>query len=294
MFLSLHLVLWLIRIESVVSAPDNILDNRTWEVHVLVKHNLTERLQLALWSLLPNATIDGENRTTGNDSWIQLDLIDSSSLGNSTLSLRIYVDQDRLLRDCVINPENIGEACVPGIDSLPVKTADISLHEVDIHSADSLQLACKKFLAVTYGKRGLRRQKRSTETLFKSMQVVGTNHCGPTPDSLTNAPLGVYWKTDRCCRFHDRCKWIITSGETKYGLTNSNMGPYMHCSCERTFYRCLVKANTETAGMVGWTYFSMYGQKCFYFVDKDTKLRAKLRPGYSWIWGLPTSKKRKT
>ncbi|GAA53367.1 phospholipase A2 [Clonorchis sinensis] len=259
----------------------------------MMSHHRNKRFQLALWSWIPKATIDGKNRTTDNYGWIQLDLINSSSHGDSNLSLRIYVDQDRLLRDCVINPDNIGEASVLRINSLPVKTADISLHEVDIYSADSLHLACKKFLAVAYGEGRLQRRSRSTKELFKSMQVVGTNHCGPTPESLRNAPLGVNWKTDRCCRFHDRCKWIIASGETKYGITNSNLGPYMHCGCERTFYRCLANANTETARMVGLTYFSLYGQKCFYFVDKETKLRAKLRPGYSWMWGLPASKTQK-
>ncbi|TGZ72262.1 hypothetical protein CRM22_002195 [Opisthorchis felineus] len=271
------------------------LDNQTWIAEFQVESELSDRFKLLLWSLSPNTIVLEAGATTGRDDWIQLDLIGSSPT-DSAASLRMYFDEDRLLRDCMYNPMDIGRVAVQKRFFLPVKITNISVHEFNLYSVESIRLACQKFRSVSYNEQGLRRQRRSTggvsSLMFKSMRVAKTNHCGPTPESGQDAPLGPEWETDQCCYQHDRCKWVVGPGEYKYGITNLHIGPLMHCSCERRFYRCLVNAATSTAKMVGFVYFSMYSPRCFYFRDRKNEKRGKTRPAYSWLWGLPKLKKR--
>ncbi|OON17400.1 phospholipase A2, partial [Opisthorchis viverrini] len=288
------------------------LDNRTWTTEFQVE--LSNGFKLVLWSFYPNITAGASTKSLGRDDWIQLDLIESSPRDSAT-SLRMYLDEGRLLRDCTYNPMDIGRVSLPKRFLLPVKIPKLSVHEFNPYSVESIRLACQKFRSVNYNEQGLRRRKRSigdvSALMFKSMRVVKTNHCGPTPESDQDAPLGPEWETDQCCYEHDRCKWVVWSGESKYGITNPQIGPLMHCSCERrrvfdflrkirvgiirfyrVFYQCLANAATSTANMVGFVYFSMYSPRCFYFCDGKKGKRAKTRPAYSWLWGLPKLKKR--
>lgn len=50
----------------------------------------------------------------------------------------------------------------------------------------------------------------------------GTKWCGPGNISKSEDDLGIFKKTDACCRTHDECPDIIEGHQTKYNLTNPN------------------------------------------------------------------------
>ncbi len=49
---------------------------------------------------------------------------------------------------------------------------------------------------------------------------LGTKWCGDGNKARSYEDVGVLYKTDKCCRTHDKCPLYILSHETKYGLHN--------------------------------------------------------------------------
>ncbi|XP_072570432.1 group 3 secretory phospholipase A2 isoform X2 [Paramormyrops kingsleyae] len=102
----------------------------------------------------------------------------------------------------------------------------------------------------------LRRQKRSW--IFP-----GTLWCGTGNKANNYEDLGVFERTDRCCREHDHCQHTIPSFTTDYGLFNSNFYTISHCECDRRFQQCLLEVNNTISNMVGYTFFSALKVPCF-------------------------------
>ncbi|XP_048877012.1 group 3 secretory phospholipase A2 isoform X2 [Brienomyrus brachyistius] len=102
----------------------------------------------------------------------------------------------------------------------------------------------------------LRRQKRSW--IFP-----GTLWCGMGNKANNYEDLGVFERTDRCCREHDQCQHTISSFTTGYGLFNSNFYTISHCECDRRFHQCLLEVNNTISNMVGYTFFSALKVPCF-------------------------------
>lgn len=56
--------------------------------------------------------------------------------------------------------------------------------------------------------------------------------------------VGRYADEDRCCREHDLCPSILSPGECKRGLCNTQSFTRSHCDCDARFRRCLQGLNT--------------------------------------------------
>ncbi|XKL60958.1 hypothetical protein PGB90_008015 [Kerria lacca] len=91
----------------------------------------------------------------------------------------------------------------------------------------------------------------------------GTKWCGDGNKARSYEDVGVLYKTDKCCRNHDRCPYYILAHETKYGLHNDAHFTRSHCDCDASFFDCLKKANSPFSTGVGITYFNILKMKCF-------------------------------
>ncbi|XP_072515284.1 group 3 secretory phospholipase A2 [Salminus brasiliensis] len=107
----------------------------------------------------------------------------------------------------------------------------------------------------------LRRSKRA-------WIIPGTLWCGAGHSALNFSDLGMYEKTDMCCREHDHCKDSISSFEFNYGVFNTNIFTLSHCDCDEKFRRCLHKANDSMSNVVGYGYFNILKMRCFEFSQR--------------------------
>ncbi|KAK2714090.1 uncharacterized protein LOC136039940 [Artemia franciscana] len=91
----------------------------------------------------------------------------------------------------------------------------------------------------------------------------GTKWCGP--GDIANSPddLGIYRKTDMCCREHDHCNDMMASGECKHGLCNSSPFTRAHCACDEKFRVCLMNNGDKVSDSVGVAFFNVGGVVCF-------------------------------
>lgn len=65
------------------------------------------------------------------------------------------------------------------------------------------------------------------------LRLPGTHWCGKGYSATKYTQLGLFSRTDRCCRTHDlACPFWIGGMETKYGLHNFRANTLMHCSCD--------------------------------------------------------------
>lgn len=103
------------------------------------------------------------------------------------------------------------------------------------------------------------RQKRGL-FMFPGTLWCGTGNRAPTYDSL-----GMYNKTDMCCREHDHSTDAMSIGsrETKYHLTNWAMFTVTHCSLDKKFHKCLRQVKNMAAYEVGRGYFNIFNVQCF-------------------------------
>ena len=69
--------------------------------------------------------------------------------------------------------------------------------------------------------------------------------------------------TDSCCREHDHCEDSISSGQSKYGLKNTQYYTSSWCKCDEKFYNCLEKAESLITNLVGQVYFNILCARCF-------------------------------
>ncbi|KAG5452527.1 Acidic phospholipase A2 PA4 [Clonorchis sinensis] len=245
----------------------------SWDSKYLIKMNLTDDAQLIVWSLVPNQSTELHGKDNSSGDWIQVDLLRESPQGER-ISLRLYLDEHRLLRNCLADPDDIGEP-------VPPETSSISVTQFSIFSVLS---TCRLFQAGSFlDKNWLANLTgRIDGNLFSALRMPNTNYCGPNNAAHLNKSLGLARKTDQCCYDHDTCSYNIEPGETKYGIENTRKGTMFHCSCDLQFCGCLKKARTLTAYVVGVTYFSVYQPDCFYFSDGTMKQAIK-RPSYNFI-----------
>ncbi|KAK0154351.1 Group 3 secretory phospholipase A2 [Merluccius polli] len=93
--------------------------------------------------------------------------------------------------------------------------------------------------------------------------VPGTLWCGSGNKALSYEDLGVFTRTDSCCREHDQCQNTILSFQSKFGVFNRNMFTMSHCDCDNRFHSCLRKANDSISEVVRYTFFNLLKMNCF-------------------------------
>lgn len=91
----------------------------------------------------------------------------------------------------------------------------------------------------------------------------GTYWCGDGDISPNKEDLGVFERTDACCRAHDSCPDGIPAEEIRGGLFNNGIFTRSPCDCDDAFYRCLKDANNIVAFNIGTTYFNILKPQCF-------------------------------
>ncbi|XP_065210161.1 phospholipase A2-like isoform X2 [Planococcus citri] len=91
----------------------------------------------------------------------------------------------------------------------------------------------------------------------------GTKWCGDGNKARSYEDVGVLYKTDKCCRMHDKCPYYILARESKYGLYNDGHFTRSHCDCDASFYDCLKKVNSPFSTSVGIAYFNILKMRCF-------------------------------
>ena len=81
-------------------------------------------------------------------------------------------------------------------------------------------------------KRNEKSNSRSKRSVF-SMIYPGTNWCGRGDQAHAGYDdLGDNVGTDRCCREHDHCPYMIDSFSTNYNYWNYRLHTISHCTCE--------------------------------------------------------------
>ncbi|KAK0157684.1 hypothetical protein PV328_011393 [Microctonus aethiopoides] len=93
--------------------------------------------------------------------------------------------------------------------------------------------------------------------------VPATLWCGDGNLSDNSGRLGKFFRTDSCCREHDRCDMNIEAGGTLHGLINNGTFTRSACSCDHRFFDCLKTVHSPKSMMVGITYFNILSPQCF-------------------------------
>jgi len=90
----------------------------------------------------------------------------------------------------------------------------------------------------------------------------GTLWCGVDDIAENYYSLGPEFELDKCCRAHDHCPLKVKSFKTRYGVFN--LGPYTksHCACDKMFYDCLKRVDTDQSNAVGDFFFNTIGVQC--------------------------------
>lgn len=91
----------------------------------------------------------------------------------------------------------------------------------------------------------------------------GTYWCGSGDVSPNHSDLGLFEKTDACCKAHDLCSENIPADGTRDGLKNNGIFTRSACICDGAFYRCLKEADNIIATKIGTTYFNLLRPQCF-------------------------------
>lgn len=129
-------------------------------------------------------------------------------------------------------------------------------------------------------------ENKLVESNKRQMQLIlpGTLWCGDGNAAKSDQDLGLFYKTDQCCRQHDYCPKFIESGETFMNLENTgvftrylklHVRPRVngtmflhliyrsHCECDKAFYNCLKKADSIISNRIGETFFNVLKPQCF-------------------------------
>ncbi|XP_018898834.2 uncharacterized protein [Bemisia tabaci] len=102
----------------------------------------------------------------------------------------------------------------------------------------------------------------SVQDYFKLIKP-GTQWCGDGDRAKSFEDLGLFYKTDACCREHDSCPDFILSGAEKHGLKNDGVFTKLHCDCDVQFYQCLKSVHSAIALSTGFEYFNILKPPCF-------------------------------
>eukprot|EP00066_Takifugu_rubripes_P003112 XP_003965461.2 PREDICTED: group 3 secretory phospholipase A2 [Takifugu rubripes] len=106
---------------------------------------------------------------------------------------------------------------------------------------------------------------RSLHRVKRGFIVPGTLWCGSGNKAPSLGDLGLFAKTDSCCREHDQCKNTILSFHSRFGVFNSNIFTMSHCDCDKKFRSCLLEAGDSISHVVGYTFFNLLKMHCFEF-----------------------------
>lgn len=94
------------------------------------------------------------------------------------------------------------------------------------------------------------------------IHLSGTKWCGAGNKARNFNDLGRFWRTDSCCRSHDKCQPEILPFRKKYGKFNFKPYAVKGCNCEYRFRYCLKKVKTATSRRVYSIYFKVLKPKC--------------------------------
>ncbi|XP_028662418.2 uncharacterized protein proca1 [Erpetoichthys calabaricus] len=102
----------------------------------------------------------------------------------------------------------------------------------------------------------LRRSKRG-------FTYPGTLWCGVGNNADTYDHLGDFAETDKCCREHDHCKFVIHPFTSKYGYRNFRWHTVCHCDCDNALKECLRNVNDTSSRVIGQAFFNVIEVPCF-------------------------------
>ncbi|KAI7800616.1 uncharacterized protein proca1 [Triplophysa rosa] len=104
----------------------------------------------------------------------------------------------------------------------------------------------------------LRRSKRG-------FTYPGTLWCGAGNIAEHYDQLGEFAETDKCCRVHDHCPYVIHAFSSNYGYTNFKWHSLSHCDCDNALKECLRLVNDTSSRVVGQAFFNVIEVPCFEF-----------------------------
>lgn len=104
----------------------------------------------------------------------------------------------------------------------------------------------------------LRRSKRG-------FTYPGTLWCGAGNIADHYDQLGEFAETDKCCRVHDYCPYVIHAFSSNYGYTNFKWHSLSHCDCDNALKECLRQVNDTSSRVVGQAFFNVIEVPCFEF-----------------------------
>ncbi|KAL1260568.1 hypothetical protein QQF64_008395 [Cirrhinus molitorella] len=93
----------------------------------------------------------------------------------------------------------------------------------------------------------------------------GTLWCGAGNIADHYDQLGEFEETDKCCRVHDHCPYVIHAFSSNYGYTNFKWHSLSHCDCDNTLKECLRRVNDTSSRVVGQAFFNVIEVPCFEF-----------------------------
>uniref|UniRef100_A0A671SPF6 phospholipase A2 n=1 Tax=Sinocyclocheilus anshuiensis TaxID=1608454 RepID=A0A671SPF6_9TELE len=93
----------------------------------------------------------------------------------------------------------------------------------------------------------------------------GTLWCGAGNIADHYDQLGEFEETDKCCRVHDHCPYVIHAFSSNYGYTNFKWHPLSHCDCDNALKECLRRVNDTSSRVVGQAFFNVIEVPCFEF-----------------------------
>uniref|UniRef100_A0A672KCU9 phospholipase A2 n=1 Tax=Sinocyclocheilus grahami TaxID=75366 RepID=A0A672KCU9_SINGR len=93
----------------------------------------------------------------------------------------------------------------------------------------------------------------------------GTLWCGAGNIADHYDQLGEFEETDKCCRVHDHCPYVIHAFSSNYGYTNFKWHPLSHCDCDNALKECLRCVNDTSSRVVGQAFFNVIEVPCFEF-----------------------------
>ncbi|KAF4103969.1 uncharacterized protein proca1 [Onychostoma macrolepis] len=93
----------------------------------------------------------------------------------------------------------------------------------------------------------------------------GTLWCGAGNIADHYDQLGEFGETDKCCRVHDYCPYVIHAFSSNYGYTNFKWHSLSHCDCDNALKECLRLVNDTSSRVVGQAFFNVIEAPCFEF-----------------------------
>ncbi|XP_045464716.1 phospholipase A2-like isoform X2 [Harmonia axyridis] len=103
----------------------------------------------------------------------------------------------------------------------------------------------------------------NTRTRKHSATNFGTKWCGKGDIARGEEDLGLFKKTDACCRTHDNCPDFMNGHQTVHNLTNPNFFTRLSCDCDMKFYNCLKDAGGPVSRDIGVLYFNLLNTQCY-------------------------------